>query len=57
MLISTIPKTALQNAALDAETALVLPKNLTHNVITHIKRVKHGLAERVIAYLMTEAFP
>jgi hypothetical protein len=33
----------------------VLPKNLTHNVIDHIKRVKHGLAERAIAYLMTEA--
>ncbi len=33
----------------------MLPKNRSHNVLAHIKWVKHSLAGRTIVYLMTKA--
>ena len=48
-------KTAPNNTAPETDTALVLRKNPSHNVSTHIAQAKNSLAELATVYLVTEA--
>ena len=40
----------------DSDTALVLRKNPSHNVLAHIEQAKNSLAELATVYLVTKAF-
>src|SRR5262249_40362357 len=39
----------------EIDTALILRKNLSHNVLAHIEEAKNSLAELATLYLVTEA--
>src|SRR5215510_9104848 len=47
--------TTTKTTAVNAETPLVLQKNLSHNVVSHIAQAKNSLAELATVYLVTEA--
>jgi site-specific recombinase XerD len=47
--------TTTNTTAGDAETPLVLQKNLSHNVLAHIEQAKQSLAELATLYLVAEA--
>src|SRR6266436_1676676 len=47
--------TMTNTTAGDAETSLILRKNPSHNVLTHLEQAKHSLAELATIYLVTEA--
>src|SRR5262249_53411924 len=48
-------KTAPQKTARATDPALVVRKNLSHNVLAHIEEAKNSLAELATLYLVTEA--
>jgi integrase/recombinase XerC len=47
--------TTTNTTAGDSETSLVLRKNPSHNISTHLEQAKNSLAELATVYLVTEA--
>ena len=47
--------TATNTTARDTDTALVLRRNPSHNVLAHIEEAKNSLAELATLYLVAEA--
>src|SRR2546421_8080360 len=50
-----MPKIAPKHTARDPEISLVLPRNLSHNVMARLEQATHSLAELATVYLATEA--